>query len=390
VELTTAEDDRTVVLHAARQLAPELSVRAAEGEAARSMPVDLAARVKAAGLFRLLLPRSLGGFELDPLTVVEVAELLSQADGSAGWTVVIGNATAFFAWLEPDVARSMIGDDPNFCSTSMFGPLGRATPDGAAGYSLSGRWPFNSGCLHSEWLQVGVLAMDGTSPARRPDGGPDWRLAFLPAGEGVIEETWDALGLRGTGSHHLRVDGARVPAERIAAPFAAPGRARHDGPLWRLSLFDLAAVMMAGFPFGVTRRFLDEFALLARGKYRGDPADTVAGSAHVQVLLSQAEARVRAARLYVHDVVGRVWETCLGGDEPGPAQQAELLLAGCHAMRTGLEAVDSLYRLAGAEAVYAGHPLERCFRDLHTASAHILLSEKRERELAQLLLGAGG
>ena len=121
-------NDRDSVLSAARDLAPEFSARASEGEALRTMPADLVSRVKKSGLFRLALPRSLGGLELDPLTIVEVVELVSAADGSAGWTVLIGNSTTFFAWLEPDVARAMIGSDRDFCSTSMFGPLGRAHP----------------------------------------------------------------------------------------------------------------------------------------------------------------------------------------------------------------------------------------------------------------------
>ena len=174
-----------------------------------------------------------------------------------------------------------------------------------------------------------------------------------------IEDTWDALGLRGTGSHHLTLQDQRIPVEHMAAPIYEP--ARHDGPPWRLGLFDLAGILMSGFPLGVARRAIDEFTTMARTKFRGSPANTVAGNDHAQMLLAQAESRLRAARLYVYDVVAGVWDNCCADDRPAPAQRAELALAGCHAMRTALEAVDSLYRLAGAEAVFAGHPLERCF-----------------------------
>src|SRR6202023_3627968 len=113
-------------------LLPEFRARAAEGEQLRTMPADLVRRAQAAGMFRLNLPRSLGGFELDPATTAEIFEEISRADGSAGWTVVIGNSTAFFAWLDPAVAKELIGDDPDFVSTSMWAPLGRAEPVGAA------------------------------------------------------------------------------------------------------------------------------------------------------------------------------------------------------------------------------------------------------------------
>jgi alkylation response protein AidB-like acyl-CoA dehydrogenase len=384
-QTVVTENDRDVVLAAARRLAPEFSARASEGEALRTMPADLVSKVKKSGLFRLALPRSLGGLEVDPITIVEVIELLSEADGSAGWTVLIGNSTTFFAWLEPDVARAMIGDDPDFCSTSMFGPLGQARPDGADAFSVTGRWPFNSGCPHSEWLQVGVFVMDGEAPRRRDETNLDWRFAFVRQDAARIENTWDALGLRGTGSHHLTLEGVSVPAEHLAAPIFEA--ARHDGPLWHLSLFDLAGIFMAGFPLGVARRAIDEFTAMARTKFRGMPSNTVAGSGHTQMLLAQAESGLRAARLYVYDTVARTWDSCCAGDRPPPPLRTELALAACHAMRTALTAVDSLYRLAGAEAVFVGHPLERCFRDLHTGSQHIIFSTVREQEYPRVRLG---
>ncbi len=102
---------------------------------------------------------------------MEIFEEISQADGSAGWTIVIGNSTAFFAWLDPDVARELIGGDPDFVSTSMWAPLGHAAPDGSGRFAVSRRWPFNSGCPHAAWLQVGVMVTGADSP--RPDGAPD-------------------------------------------------------------------------------------------------------------------------------------------------------------------------------------------------------------------------
>jgi alkylation response protein AidB-like acyl-CoA dehydrogenase len=382
-------DERRDALAAVAQLAPILSARSGEGEVLRTMPQDLVALVKSNGLFRLALPRALGGRELDPLTLVEVVETLARADGSAAWTILIGNATSFFAWLEPDVAAAMIDGDVEFCSTGMFAPYGQAHADGRGAYVVSGRWPFNSGCPHAEWLQVGVMVMDGSAPRLRDDAaGPDWRFAFVPASAASIEDTWHGLGLRGTGSHHLSLDSVRVPDVQLAAPVYEP--AKHPGPLWRLGLFDLAAVFMCGLPLGIARHALDEFIALARTKFRSNPSDTVAGNGHVQMLVSQAESRHRAARLYVYDVVSRVWDTCLAGDGPNPELKAELAMAACHAMRASLDSMDSLYRLAGAEAIYQGHPLERCFRDLHTASSHLVFSATREQEFARRVLGVAG
>ena len=227
-----------VLRGAVADLVPDFRARAGEAEQLRTMPADLVQRAKAAGLFRLNLPRSLGGFELDPATTAEIFEEISRADGSAGWTIVIGNSTAFFAWLDPVVARELIGGDPGFVSTSMWAPLGRATPGRPGRFTVSGRWPFNSGCPHAAWLQVGVLVADSGGPRMLASGAPDWQFAFIPARSAVIEDTWDAMGLRGTGNHHLTVSGVGTggaprrpvlrarPARRppVADPADHPGR----------------------------------------------------------------------------------------------------------------------------------------------------------------------
>ena len=229
------------------------------------MPADLVRRAKAGGLFRLNLPRSLGGLELDPATTVEIFEEISRADGSAGWTIVIGNSTAFFAWLDPAVAKELIDErtrlrfDQHVGTARARRTRGARPLRGVGPLAVQQRLPARRlapGRRHGHRLR-----------ARRPAGAPDWRFAFVPARSAVIEDTWDAMGLRGTGSHHLSLPGVQVPAEHLAAPFFEP--ARHDGPLWRIPLITLAAMFLAAVPLGVARRALDEFAAIATSKVRG-------------------------------------------------------------------------------------------------------------------------
>ena len=369
---------------AVAELVPAFQTRAGEAERLRTMPADLVIRAQEAGLFRLNLPRSLGGYELEPAATVEIFEEISRADGSAGWTLVIGNSTAFFAWLDPVVAKDLIGHQPDFVSTSMWAPLGQATAQ-PGGFAVSGRWPFNSGCPHATWLQVGVLVTEGGRPRTLACGAPDWRFAFVPARSAVIEDTWDAMGLRGTGSHHLSLSGEPVPAERLAAPFFSP--ARHDGPLWRIPLVTLAAMFLAAVPLGIARRALEEFTAIATRKVRGPAAQSIGCDAAVQVELARAEGALAAGRSLVFDAIGSVWDTACRGDEPSLAQRALVLLAANQAVRAGTEAVDRVFRLAGADAVFAGHPLERCFRDIHAAGQHILFSGVRDQAFARVRLG---
>lgn len=374
-----------LVLDAVEKLIPEFEARAVEAETLRTMPPDLSAMVKSAGLFRLALPRTLGGMELDLETIVRVVERVSRADASAGWTLLIGmGSTAFFAWLDPAVAKEMIGDNPDFCSSCVFGPMGQAVPDGNS-FTVNGRWSFNSGCMHSEWLQFGVFVMDGATPRFRDGQTPDWRFAFIPRADVTIEDTWDSLGLRGTGSHHVTVSGANVPEEHLAAPVF--DLARHDGPMWRLPLFTFIGPVMAAFPLGVARRALDEFTEIARRKFRGGPLDAVAQDGHAQAHLAKAEAGLQAARAFLYEVVGELWESCVAGDSPTPQQRARTTLACNHAMRAGVEAVDAVYPFAGAEAVMRGGVVERCFRDIHTANQHIIFSSNRLKSYAKLQFG---
>jgi indole-3-acetate monooxygenase len=380
----TTSNDGLALLETARGFAPEITARAREGEELRTMPDDLVHKTKAAGLFRLGLPRSLGGFELDPASIIRIVEVLCEADGSAGWTILIGNNNAFFAWLDPDVAREIIGGEPDFASNCMFSPLGAAVP-AAGGFTLNGRWPFSSGCRHAEWLQTGMFVMDGDHPRMLPEGRPDWRFAFIPRDGVQVIDTWDAMGLRGTGSHDISVSGLDVPEEHTASPFFEPPR--HDGPLWRLPFFTLASIFLIGFPLGVARRALEEFTTLAPTKKRAGATEPLAADAEIQVELARAEGVLRSARAYVFDAIGEMWATAEAGDEPTLAQRAQVLLATQHAMRAGVSTVDTVFSLAGAGTVYSDHPLQRCFRDITTARQHVFFSSDALKRYAKTRLG---
>lgn len=378
-------DPANAALEAARALAPEIRGRAPEAERLCTLPPDLAERIERAGLFALWLPRSLGGLELDPATIVRVIEELSYADGSAGWTTLIGASTAFFAWLEPTVARELIDGRPYAASTCAVATTGQAVPDGTGGFTVAGRWAFNSGVRHARFSQVGAVVMDGAEPRMLDDGTPDWRLAFFATGRGRIIETWDAAGLRGTGSHDLAVEGLHVPAELFVNPVRS--EPRHDGPLWRFPFFANLNVTIMGFPLGVARRALDEFTELARTKTRGPEQARLADDRHVQVQLAIAEGGLQAARAFAFEVIGELWDTACAGDPLSLDQRTRLSLAAQQAVRASVAAVDGVFRLAGAGALYADQPLQRCFRDIHAVDAHIFVAADAVTGYAKHRLG---
>lgn len=386
VAVKSTLDPATAALDAARALAPEIRERASEGEHLRTMPPDLADRVEAAGLFALWLPRALGGLELDPASIVRIIEEISYADGSAGWTILIGASTAFFAWLEPDAARELIAGRPYGASTSMIAPSGSAMPDGTGGHIVSGRWAFNTGIKHARFSQVAAVVLDADGAPRMGEGGgPQWRMAYLPANPDWILDTWDGAGLRGSGSHDVVLDGLRVPAELFVNPLES--RPHHDGPLWRFPLFANLSVTLLGFPLAVARRALDEFTELARTKTRGPERLRVADDRHVQVQLATAEGVLQSARAFAFDMIGDAWDTACSGDPLSLDQRAQLQLAAHQAVRAAIAAVDGVFRLAGAGALYADQPIQRCFRDLHALDTHTFLSADVVTRYAKHRLG---
>lgn len=346
-------------------------------------------KLRDAGLFRMAVPRSLGGQELDPVAIVELVEQVSAADGSAGWTTAIGNSAAFFAWLEPSAVREMVDDPGAVVSTGTLAPIGRArrSPNGKH-FVLTGRWPFNSGCVHADWFQVGFLVVGGDGePVVEADGTPEWRIAFLPSAQGEVIDTWRAAGLRGTGSHDVAIRNLRVPIERTtSATFEEP---LHEGPLLRLGFRGLTGALLAGFPLGVARRALDELTSAAPSKRRQYSTATLADDRHVQLRLGEAEGSLEAARSFVITVFGDAWATISSGEPLTVAQRARMMLALQHAMDAAVRVVDAAHEIIGASTVYDDHPIGRCFRDIHAARQHYVFSGEMYAEYARLRFGAG-
>lgn len=370
----------TITVPPLTEITPLLQARADEAERLCTLPHDLVDTLRWAGLFRLATPRQLGGAELPPADIVRTVAECSRADGSAGWTITIGNATAFLAWLDPAVAADLLGSGWDAIGASVFAPTGRLTPSDDGAFRLSGTWSFSSGCRHTDWFLNGAFVFDGDTPRVLAGRGPDWRLAVFPASAATVVDNWDVLGLRGTGSHDVVADAITVPAEHTITPFHQP--ARHDGPLWRLPFFTLVGVFLAGIPLGIGRRALDEFAELATTKVRPPAMTPIAAEADLQVALARAEGGLQAASAFVYDTLGALWETACAGDVPDAPQRVRFLLANQQAMRAALDAVDTAFTFGGAGAARAGHPLQRCFRDLHTAAQHIYFSSASAKRYA--------
>ncbi len=363
----------------AREIAPMLRARAAEIERARRLPEDLSATMAEGGLFRISLPNSLGGFEVEATTMLETIEEVGKADGSAAWCVMVASTSALVAaYLEEEAASAVFGDDPLIITGGVFAPRGAAsTVEG--GYRVSGRWPFASGCQNCCWLMGGSLISAEGKP-------PEARLMLFPASKATIHDTWFTSGLCGTGSHDIEVHDLLVPRAFSVSP--ATELARLTSPLYAFPFFGLLALGIAAVTLGIARAAADEFARIASEKTPFGAKKPLSSRPAVQTQLAEIEATIRSARSFFYDVVGAASRSAASRGEVSIHQRAELRLAACHATTSAARAVDIAYGGAGASSIYSASPLQRHFRDVHVATQHVMVSPTLQELAGRVLAGA--
>jgi alkylation response protein AidB-like acyl-CoA dehydrogenase len=372
------------LLMAARALLPRIRAAAGEIERERRLPVPLVQALADAGLFRMAMPPALGGAAVDPLTRFEVIEALATADAATAWCLEIGSGVAWMVggWLREDVARAILCRQPyDLVCGAVAVARGRATPV-PGGYRLTGRWPWGSGCTHSTWI-AGAGVVDGAGVPPGADGGPVVRVFVVPASEVEIIDTWTSIGLRGSGSHDYAVRDVFVPQERTFSLLTdSPAR---PGPLYAFRGLYLAPA--AGLALGVARAAIEALVQLAAVKVPNRATALLRERGMVQAQVAQAEALVGSARAFAYEVIADLWRTLLAGDAPSVRQRARYRLAITHAVQTAAQAVDLMYGAAGGSAVYAGSPLERQFRDIHTLAQHASLAPITLEPAGRMLLG---
>ncbi|MDL5158603.1 acyl-CoA dehydrogenase family protein [Actinomycetospora termitidis] len=378
------DGDDTCPVRWARSIAGELAAGAVATEEARTPTREVVEQLRDAGLFSLTLPKALGGAEADPATVMAVVEEVSWADPSVGWALMIGQGSGFLGWGSQELGQRVVGTTPDPLIACALAPMGDGTLLSAEetggdepGYRLSGRWAINSGCRHADWF-IAAFAKK-TEGVDSPQWGEDVvRFAVLPADRVRVLDTWHVLGLRGSGSDDVEIDGVEVPHSMTFSPFFEAGE--HDGPLYRLSYFAFLMTMMGGFSAGLARRAVDEVFDLAGTPGGPDLADT-----DTQVELWRLDADRRAARLLLADATARVWDEVRASGAAAPETRALYAGAVQHSQRVAERVVDGAFALVGAAGLHDDHPLQRTWRDVHAAGAHLAFGLVAERRMARVV-----
>jgi indole-3-acetate monooxygenase len=355
-------------------------------EAGRVLPTDVVAALHEARLFRLLLPRSLGGDELHLTTLAQVTEVIGGADASTAWCLgqAAGCAMAA-ASLNPEVAQR------------LFGPLDAVLAWGAGiqgkahavdgGYRVTGKWTFASGCANATLLggHSYIFERDGT-PRMRADGRQADRSLLFPISKAAIHDMWHTLGLRGTASYTYEVADLFVPEEETIDR-ENPKERVEPGTLYLFPATLAYAAAFSGLMLGLAQALVSELKALAMTKTpRGAPS-TLKESPVFQTQLALMEARLRASRTYLHTTLGEVWDKAEVAREVTLEHAADLKLATTYAINQGVEVATEAYRAAGQTAIFPTNPFERRLRDVLTASQQTQGRPSNFTTIGRVMLG---
>jgi indole-3-acetate monooxygenase len=363
------------ILANAVALEPLLREEAGENERLRRLGPKTGAALRSAGVFRLAMPAAWGGPEVDIVTQTEVIETLSRADGSAGWCAMIGSDGGFYsAFLDDGTGRALYPDLDAVTAGGII-PAGRLDRC-SDGYRLSGRFAFASGITHADVVAAGAVVFDDGEQVTGPDGGPEWRVALMPASAYEVVDNWYTTGLAGSGSCDYTAEGLFVPAEQT---FRFADGARRMGTLYAWPGMFIANA--PGVPLGIARDALDVAKAIWAEKIIVPDMKPARDEPRVRSTVARAEAMVGAVRSYTYDLLGSFWATLAAGDTPTPDQRAALAGSYAHTFQTCRDAVKLLYEEVGSQSVYRACPLDRHLRDLVTISQHIM-GQTRMLEMA--------
>jgi 3-hydroxy-9,10-secoandrosta-1,3,5(10)-triene-9,17-dione monooxygenase len=372
-----SENVGQAVVAAVRDLLPVLRERAQETEDARVVPAESVKALEETGFFRLLQPARFGGLEADPLTFLTAVRHIASACGSTGWVCSVVGVHPWQLALFPLQAQQEVwGADSGTRMSSSYAPTGMAEAvDG--GHRLSGRWSFSSGCDHATWALLGGIVLDA-------DGKPvDYRTFLLPASDYEIDDVWDTVGLRGTGSNDIVVAGAFVPGHRSlsftdVSRCDCPGQEANTAPLYRLpfgSVFSYAITTpIIGMATGAYEAHVEYQRERVRAAYIGQKASEDPFS---QVRIAEAAADLDGAWLALQRNMNELIDRARAGEKIPLSLRLRVRRDQVRGTGQAITAVDQLFENSGGRALKRGTPIQRFWRDAHAGRVHAINDPER-------------
>jgi alkylation response protein AidB-like acyl-CoA dehydrogenase len=373
------------LIERAQALAPLIAREADEIERTRRLTQPVVSALIENGLYRVLLPQSVGGAEASPEIFMQMLEEVAKVDASTAWC--LGQCTVCAmtaAYLDPEPAREIFGA-PN--GILAWGAIAHEVQVVPGGYRATARWDFASGSRQASWLgaHVQIIEADGTR-RRKPNGAPEVRTILFPVASATMYDVWDVIGLNGTGTDSYSVDNLFIP-EKFAALRDDPTALREKGPLYRLTTYTMFGLGFAAVSLGVARATLDAAIELARGKASVGIKAMRENNA-VQAEIGRTEGNLRAARAYLYATASEVWrDLTRPGGEITEEHRTALRLASTWTIHQAASVVDAAYHMAGATAVFSANKFERRFRDMHAIAQQIQARDTHYEDVGKAILG---
>ncbi|MER5787391.1 hydroxylase [Streptomyces sp. NPDC001980] len=362
------------VVERVEQYGPKLAELAVENEKLGRLSDETVGLLRSAGVLRLLQPAKFGGYAAHPRDFAEAVMAVARHDGAAGWVCgVVGVHPWEVAQMDPRVAQEIWGENQDTWIASPYMPNGIAEPvDG--GYVLSGRWPFSSGTDHCDWVFLGALVGDGKG---RPASPPSVLHVILPRSSyEIVDDTWDVIGLSGTGSKDVVVDGAFIPAYRtvnqdeVSAGEAAVGNGVTEA-LYRLPFTSMFPLGITSAVIGICEGALDVHLAQQRDRVavtgvqvRDDP--------YVLYSAGEAAAEIAASRVQLIDGISRVYEQVAAGEPVSVEERSRVRRNQVRCAWRAVSALDEIFARSGGNVIRRDNPLQRYWRDAHVGLAHMI------------------
>jgi indole-3-acetate monooxygenase len=333
------------------------------------IPPPLVDALYGAGVFKAMLPREVGGLEAEPVEWLQMIEELARINASVGWLAFIQSGVGL-TFLDPErFERFRVRGGGRLILAMNLGRMAGKAIKADGGYRISGRWPFASGSPFATWLGgLSIICDEDGSPTFDANGQPQRLLAIWPADQARIIDTWDGLGLRGTGSGDIEISNLFVPDDQVNPGFyAAP---IYDRALFRIK--EMPEVGHGAHALGVASAALESFVDAVNMKpLPGSTRHMAMGhmQAH-QIAFARADVLVRAARALLHETVRAAYENATANPELALELRVRLREANVFTVRAAREAVGLIFEMAGSSAVYRGRVIEQAFRDINTAANH--------------------
>jgi len=373
-----------------RDLAPTLAAAAADIDAQRELPEPIVKALVERGLFRLLLPRALGGAELLPAEYVPIIEEIAKTDASTAWCINQNSGCSMTAaYLAPEAARTVFGGPRGILAWGPGPGEARVAP---GGYRVTATFSFGSGSHHASWLgcHAPVVEADGR-PRRDDDGAPIVRTMLFPKSQTKFIDIWHTIGLRGTGSDQYEVRDLFVPeAYSVDVLSRRAGPTGEQGLLYRFSSLILYAAGFAGVALGIARATLGHFIDLAHDKIPRGAPNTMRHNNVTQRETALAEARLASVRRYLLGSLEDITAAVAARGHLTLDERMTIRLAATFAIHTAVEVTDMLYQSAGATAIFNDNPFERRFRDIHSVAQQLQGRQQHFETVGQYLLGLSG